>query len=169
MVAPLTLGTLLAMPFGVMLLVAVDPGLMKRAISAAILVAALVLLWGWRYHGAISRRGWAAVGGLAGLIMGATSLAVTAALFLHAGTQTARQARANFIVWVFLATIAFLAMVAVGARPGAALVAPILILAPIYLAGTLLGSRLNARAPEALVRRAVLALVVVIASVGLVL
>lgn len=167
-VLPLTAGTLIAMPFGVLLLVAVDPVLMKRAISAAILLAALVLLSGWRYQGAIGRRGWLAVGALAGFIMGATSLAVTAALFLHAGAQTARQSRANFIVWVFVATLAFLLMVAVGTNPGGRLLPIILVLAPIYLAGSYLGSRLNTHAPEAVVRRAVLILVLVIATVGLV-
>ena len=43
------------------------------------------------------------------------------------------------------------------------------VLAPVYLAGILLGTRLNKRAPEEVVRRAVLLLVVVIATAGLML
>ena len=166
-VGPLMVGTLTTMPVGVRLLVAADPALMKRAISAAILVAALVLLSGWRYRGAIGPIGWAGVGALTGIVMGATSIAVTAALFLNAGSQTAKESRANFIVWVFAATIALLAMLAVGAGFGASPARVIGVLAPAYLAGTLLGTRLNKRAPEAVVRRAVLLLVVAIATAGL--
>ena len=166
-VVPLTLGTLIAMPLGVLALIAADPMLMKRGISAAILVAAIVLLTGWRYRGAITAPGWTGVGALAGLVMGATSLAVTAALFLNAGTQTAAQSRANFIVWVFIASLALLAMLAVGTGFDGGLLRPIAILAPPYLAGSLVGSRLNLSAPEALVRRAVLLLVVAVALTGL--
>jgi uncharacterized membrane protein YfcA len=43
------------------------------------------------------------------------------------------------------------------------------VLAPVYLVGSLFGTRLNKRAPEAVVRRAVLLLVVVIATAGLLL
>jgi uncharacterized protein len=168
-VVPLLVGTLATMPVGVLLLVAVDPVFMKRGISAAILVAALVLLSGWRYRGAIGPIGWAGVGALTGIIMGATSIAVTAALFLNSGSQTAKESRANFIVWVFAATLALLAMLAVGTGIAASPARVIGILAPVYLAGSLLGTRLNKRAPEAVVRRAVLLLVVVIATAGLML
>jgi len=164
---PLVAGTLATMPVGVLLLLAVDPVFMKRGISAAILVAALVSLSGWRYRGAIGPIGWA--GALTGTVMGATSIAVTAALFLNAGSQTAKESRANFAVWVFIATLALLAMLAVGAGIAATPARVIGVLAPVYLAGILLGTRLNKRAPEAVARRAVLLLVVVIATAGLLL
>jgi uncharacterized protein len=168
-VLPLFLGTLVAMPLGVVLLVIVDPVALKRGISAAILLAALILLTGWRYQGATGTGTWTLVGLLTGVIMGATSLAVTAALFLNTGSQTAKQSRANFIVWVFLATLALLAMVAIGTGFDTNLIRIIAVLAPLYFLGTLLGSRLSRHAPEAFVRRAVLALIVIIATVGLVL
>jgi uncharacterized membrane protein YfcA len=168
-VLPLTLGTLVAMPLGVLLLVFVDPLVMKRGISAAILLAALILLTGWRYKGGTGTGTWTSVGLLTGVIMGATSLAVTAALFLNAGSQTAKQSRANFIIWVFLATLALLALVAVGTGFDTNLIPIIATLAPLYFLGTLLGSLLSRHAPEAFVRRTVLALVVIIATVGLVL
>lgn len=168
-VLPLTVGTLVAMPAGVLLLVFVDPVVMKRGISAAILLAALILLTGWRYKGATGTRTWTLIGLLTGVIMGATSLAVTAALFLNAGSQTAKQSRANFILWVFLATLALLSMVAIGTGFDTNLIPIIAVLAPLYFLGTVLGSRLSRHAPEAFVRRAVLALVVIIATVGLIL
>jgi uncharacterized protein len=166
-VGPLMVGTLATMPVGVLLLVAADPAFMKRGISATILVAALVLLSGWRYRGAIGPIGWAGVGALTGIVMGATSIAVTAALFLNADSRTAKESRANFIVWVFTATLALLAMLAVGAGIAESPARMIGVLASVYLLGTLLGTRLNKRAPEAVVRRTVLLLVVAIATAGL--
>ena len=160
-VVPLTAGTLVAMPLGVLLLLKADPVLMKRGFSAAILSAALVLLSGWRYRGTIGRIGWVGVGALAGVVMGSTSIAVTAALFLNAGSQTARESRANFIVWVFIATraLACLSSVPESPRPDRCRG----VLAPVYVVppGTGCG-----RVSE-VGRRAVLALVVVIATVGL--
>jgi uncharacterized protein len=168
-VAPLTVGTVAAMPVGVWLLVTVDPTPMKRIINVAILAAALVLLSGWRYRGAIAAWGWAAIGAMTGVIMGATSIAVTAALFLNAGTQTAQQARANFIVWVFLGTVALIVLLALAVGLNAPVMWMIVILAPLYLAGSVLGSHINSRAPEHMVRRCVLGLVVVGALAGLLL
>ena len=166
---PLTLGTLATMPIGVKLMADSDPAIMKRVIGAAILVAALLLLLGWRYPGRPRGAMWITAGMLSGLVMGATSLAVTVALFLSADRQSAAQARANFIVWVFVATIALLVLlVAQGAlRPG--YVRTIGVLAPLYLLGTIAGAQLQGRAPEPLVRRLVLLLAAIIGGAGAVL
>ena len=166
---PLIGGALLTLPLGVLTLLAVDADVMKRCVSAAILVAALILLSGWRYPGGISRPGWIGVGMLAGAVMGATSLAVTAALFFQAGSQSAREARANFIIWVFAATIAMLGMLALGAGFDRTLLPAFVVLAPPYVAGTLAGAYMSGRLPDVAVRRAVLLLVIAVASMTLVL
>jgi uncharacterized protein len=166
-VAPLTIGAAVTMPLGVMLLLVIDPGIMKRGLSLAILIAALVLLSGWRYRGTISRAGWVGVGMLTGLVMGATSLAITSALFLQASGQSASESRANFILWVFVGTLILLAMLLIGSGFDAALLPAICVLAPPYIIGCLAGTHLTGRLPDALVRRVVLLLVVVIALVSL--
>ena len=168
-VVPLTAGALLTMPLGVLLLLVVDAVIMKRALSATILVAALVLLSGWRYPGTIGRAGWVGVGALTGVVMGATSLAITSALFLHAGGQSAAESRANFIVWVFVGTIMLLVMLTIGSGFDVALRPAIGVLPPPYIVGCVAGSHLVGRLPDALVRTAVLLLVVVIALASLVL
>ena len=168
-VVPLTAGALLTMPLGVLLLLVVDAVIMKRALSATILVAALVLLSGWRYPGTIGRAGWVGVGALTGVVMGATSLAITSALFLHAGGQSAAESRANFIVWVFLGTIMLLVMLTIGSGFDVALLPAIGVLAPPYIVGCVAGSHLVGWLPDALVRTAVLLLVVVIALASLLL
>jgi uncharacterized membrane protein YfcA len=168
-VVPLTAGAVLTMPLGVLLLLVVDAAIMKQALSATILVAALVLLSGWRYPGTIGRSGWVGVGALTGVVMGATSLAITSALFLHAGGQSAVESRANFIVWVFVGTIMLLVMLTVGSGFDAELLPAIGLLAPPYIIGCLAGSHLTGRLPDAHVRTAVLLLIVVIAITSLVL
>jgi uncharacterized membrane protein YfcA len=166
---PLIGGAFLTLPLGVLALVAVDADLMKRCVSAAILVAALILLSGWRYPGGITRPGWVGIGLLAGVVMGATSLAVTAALFLQAGSQSARENRANFIIWVFVITIVMLGMLAAGTGFDRALLPAFGMLAPPYVIGTLAGAYLTGRLPDAQVRRAVLLLVIAVAATTLVL
>jgi uncharacterized membrane protein YfcA len=104
-VIPLSLGTLLAMPAGASLLMRVDPLLMKRVISTAILATAVLLLAGWRYRRDVSADAYVAVGAVSGFIMGTTAIAVVTSLFLNSGTHPAAQSRANIIVWVFVATM----------------------------------------------------------------
>ena len=111
-----------------------------------------MLLSGWRYPGTITRTGWVGVGALTGLVMGSTSLAVTSALFLHAGGQSAVESRANFIVWVFVGTIMLLVMLTIGSGFDAALLPAIAVLAPFYIIGCVAGSHLTGRLPDAQVR-----------------
>jgi uncharacterized protein len=126
-----------------------------------------VLLSGWRYRGRANVATWAGVGVLSGLVMGATSLAVTAVLFLQADQQSAAESRANFIVWVFAATLALLALLIAQSalRPGYLEV--IAVLTPLYLLGTIIGAKWYDRAPEQLVRRVVLILASAIGAAGL--
>lgn len=166
---PLLAGTVATMPIGLWLLTTIDAVLMKRVLCVAILIAALVLLSGWRYRGEATKATWLGIGGLSGVVMGATSLAVTVALFLNAGRQTAAEARANFIVWVFATTLVYIAMLTWQRAAATGQLGTILVLAPVYVLAATLGASVQRAADEALVRRLVLMLVVVIALMGLVL
>ena len=168
-VVPLALGTLIAMPVGAWVLVSTDPLTMKKAIAAAILVAALFLLTGWRYRKPIGRPVYGAVGALAGFVMGSTSIATVTPLFLNAGNRTATENRANFIVWVFFATLLILAILGFKGVLTEKDVVVIAILAVFYFAGTEAGTRIHYRVDEKVVRRVVLGMVIVAAGVGLIL
>jgi uncharacterized membrane protein YfcA len=168
-VFPLTIGTLLGMPIGVYVLLTADPLLMKRVISGAILVAALTLLSGWRYPRRLGPKTFGAVGILSGSVMGATAIAVVTPLFLAASSHTASENRANFIVWVFFATILLIAILAWNGTLALGDIWIIVALIPAYLIGIAFGNRAQRRASELTVRRAVLVLVVAVAFVGLVL
>jgi uncharacterized membrane protein YfcA len=166
---PLVAGTIVAMPVGVKLMAGSDPASMKRVIGAAVLVAALLLLSGWRYSGNPRSATWIGAGLLSGVVMGATSLAVTVALFLSADRQSVAQSRANFIVWVFIATVALLILLVAQGALQTGYLEMICVLAPLYLIGTVAGAYFQGRAPEHLVRRFVLLLAATIGGAGAIL
>jgi uncharacterized membrane protein YfcA len=168
-VVPLMIGTALAMPAGVFLLLSVEPTLMKKVICGAILVAALVLLTGWRYPRPIGKPVYGAVGAISGFVMGATSLGVITPLFLSAGNLTVAQSRANFILWIFASTILLIVLLTAQGALATASIAMIAVLAPAYFAGTWAGSRAYRNSAERTVRYTVLALVIASASAGLLL
>lgn len=166
-VMPMTIGTLIGMPIGTYLLLQADPVLMKRVISATILVAALILLTGWRYPRPLGPRTLGGVGGFSGLVMGATAIAAVTPVFLAASSHSAAQNRANFIIWVFFATVLLIALLMLNGTLGTGDAATISVLTPAYLLGTVFGSRTQRGASDVVVRRAVLLLVVGVATFGL--
>ncbi|MFZ4806778.1 MAG: TSUP family transporter [Hyphomicrobiaceae bacterium] len=166
-VVPLAIGSLLTLPIGSLALVSLDAEMVRRVICSAILVASLVMLSGWRWRAELAPGQWVAVGALTGLVMGLTSLAVTAALFLQSGKTSAAEARADFIVWVFITSLALLAILTVQGGFPHGQAGAFLMVAPAYFAGTLAGARLHGRVSDATGRRVVLVLVAGIASIGL--
>ena len=168
-IVPLMIGTAVAMPAGVYLLMSTEPLLMKKIICGSILIAAVVLLTGWRYRRSVGTPVYGAIGAVSGFVMGATSIAVVTPLFLGAGNQTAAQNRANFIIWVFPATVLLIFLLTMQDALTAGNAVMIIALAPAYFAGTWAGSRVYRKAAERTVRQTVLALIIVTATAGLVL
>jgi len=166
-VLPLAIGTLVTLPIGSFALVSLDGELVRRVICSAILAASLLMLSGWRWRAELTSGQWVAVGALTGVIMGLTSLAVTAALFLQSGKASAAEARADFIVWVFIVSIAFLAILTLQGGFPQGQARAFLMVAPAYFVGTLAGARLHGRVSDVSGRRGVLLLVAAIASIGL--
>ena len=165
---PLLVGTLLLLPVGVLLLSSANPAIMKRVIALFILIAALALLSEWRpFARPIGVAGWGAVGALTGIIVGATSLGVTAALFLNSGVQSSIAARANFIVWVFFANSALLSMLAASQGLSPDLFSAVAVMAPLYLIGSMAGAKIIHRMPENRARRTILVLIALAGVAGL--
>jgi hypothetical protein len=166
-VLPLGIGTLVTLPLGTWALVSLDAVVMRRVICAAILLAALIMLTGWRWRRELARWQWIAVGAVAGLVLGITSLAVTAALFLQSGKTTAAEARADFMVWVFVVNIALLVVIAAQAGMPTGLWPAMAASAPAYFVGMAVGTAVYGRLSDATGRRLVLTIVAVNALVGL--
>jgi uncharacterized membrane protein YfcA len=168
-VIPLSLGTLLAMPVGASLLMRIDPLMMKRVISTAILATAMLLLTGWRYRRDVNACAYVAVGAVSGFIMGTTAIAVVTSLFLNAGIHPAAQNRANFIVWVFGATLLLIGILAARGVLALGDVVTIALLAPVYFGGTVLGAFLQRKANDRMMRQTALGLIMAIALSGILL
>ena len=83
-------------PLGGMVLLALDPDVLRRAISATTAASALFLMTGWRYSGSHSNPAAAAAGGLGGFISGAGSVGGPPVVaYLLAGPGSAAEVRAE--------------------------------------------------------------------------
>jgi uncharacterized membrane protein YfcA len=102
----------LAVPLGSLLLVGLDPVVVRRAISLIILVFVVALVAGWRYRRRPSRVALAAAGTTSGLLSGFGGIGgPPVVLLLISGPDTTARNRATLIVFFALtqtaATIAF--------------------------------------------------------------
>ncbi len=104
-VLPLGGSALATMPFGTYALFVLDQDTLRRIIGGFVLVFGFALMSGWRYRGA--RPLWLnmAIGGVAGLLKGATGISgPPVILYLLSGSEEAKRHRANLIL--FFAIIA---------------------------------------------------------------
>ena len=158
-ILPLAAGATVTIPFGVALLVSIDPEAMRWGISLLILLAVAVLASGWRLQRTLPLAGTAAVGGLTGLAGGAASLyGPPLILFWLGGRSGAVQVRDNvYAIFGLLSVVAGIAQWLNGL-----LTLPVLhealTLLPVYVLGTLAGSRLFRGASDGLFRQLALGL-----------
>jgi uncharacterized membrane protein YfcA len=145
-IGPIIVAACVAFPIGGYVLVNADPHLLRRAIAATVIVFALLLLRGWRYAGAQRTTTSAGLGALAGTMAGATSISgPPVILYLLAGPDPIDTTRANLTFYVAASAAAGIAMLWGGGvlDPRAVWIAAAV--APAYLGGTLVGTRLFAR------------------------
>jgi uncharacterized membrane protein YfcA len=153
-ILPIGAAACLMTPFGAFVLLTADQDMLRRAIGAFVLVFGLLLASGWRYHGARPLPLNLAVGGLAGLLKGATGISgPPVILYMLAGPEAAKQHRANLIL--FFATISVISIIppALGGLIGFQVMAKLLILLPILLISVPIGVRLFHVIPERLYKR----------------
>ncbi|MEM9198906.1 MAG: TSUP family transporter [Pseudomonadota bacterium] len=149
-VAGLIAGAVLGLPLGVLLLERLDPTAFRWAAALTSATALALLLSGWRYRGTPGRAATVTVGGVSGFLGGFTGLGGPPVIvFFLGGPDRAMQVRASIIAYFIASSV--LTFVVFGLRSaltaenlawGAALTLP-------FLAGTLTGTRLFARAGEA--------------------
>lgn len=166
-VVPMIAGTIVAVPLGIMTLLAAEALIMKRVICIAIILASLVLLSGWQYRGVAGAKSWILAGVASGFTMGATSIAVIGALFLNAESRDAAMNRANFIVWVFVPNIMIIALLAVHQLNVKDHFTLIVSMSIPYLGGCIVGARLHKKVDQTRIRRWTLSLIILVASASL--
>ncbi len=162
-VSALSVAGCIGAPIGVLALVAVDQEVMRRGISAAVVVMTLAMMHGWRYRGSPSRYVSAGVGGLGGLLTGAASIGGPPVIaYLLASPDRVAVNRADIICYfLFVQLVALLVFAAIGAF-GATALWVVAIMVPSQALGTWIGERLFRVASEAQVRRAALWLLLAI-------
>jgi len=158
-ILPLLAGATLTIPFGVALLVATDPLVMRWAISLLILAAVSALAAGWRLRRKLPLLGTAAVGAAAGVTGGAAGLAgPPLVLFWLGGQSSAAQLRDNVYAIFGLLSVVSGVMLWLNGLLTPAVLREALVLLPAYVLALLAGARLFPHASESLYRKAALAL-----------
>lgn len=168
-VAPMTIVASLTVPFGAWALIVADEILMKRVIALVVLTFSLILLSGWRYPGKPTQRSSVAIGGLSGILNGATAMGgPPVTLYILAAPWSMDIARAGLISHACLIMVPTFASLVVGGVVTWAVVWRALILLPVFVVTTWIGSRAFRNANETAFRRAALWLLVVVALATLV-
>jgi uncharacterized membrane protein YfcA len=168
-VAPLSGIAILAMPLGIWLLVSADTNFLTKAISTVVLVFVGVLALGWRYRGPRPLPLTLAIGALSGAMMATSSVGgPPVLLYMLAAEHPAAKIRANIVGYFFLTTIFLLTFVLAASPTAVAAVIDALVLLPVILLGSWIGSRLAGKAADQLYRRIAYVFLTAAAVFGLV-
>jgi uncharacterized protein len=163
----LIVGTALTIPLGAYALVVIDPAVMKRIVSAHVIVFVLILFSGWHYKSRLTLPRTFFVGALAGFVRSATSLGITVPLFFLTIKQGSANTRAYSIVWGFFATTLALGSLAVSGSVTKSELTRAIVLTPVYLLSIFYGRYLLRGIREEVFRRVVLSLLLAISSINL--
>jgi len=165
----LTGACILGIPVGLWALTWVADDVMQQFVALLALVCAAILLSGFRLKRPPGIGLSLTVGAISGVAMSGAGIALIAMTFLFSGPSSTRQSRANAVVWLFIVTFVILAgYLATGVLTlddiwRAAL------MGLAYLGGAIVGARKFDQSAEATVRRAAVALLFVLALVGVIL
>ena len=167
-VAPITIAAAIAVPFGTMALIVVDPIVLRWIISALVLSLLAVLSSGWRYRGRPTLPVTTGVGIVAGLGSGAVQIAGPAVIiFWLGGANNAATVRANLMVFFLLmGAITGAVYLIQGVLTADVLALSVLLGVPFVLA-MWAGAHWFRGASEQTYRRAAYAIIVVAAIVSL--
>ena len=167
-IAMVTIPTLVGIPVGTYLLMVTDPEVMKRAIAAAVALCVVVMMLGSRFRASPSIAVHVAVGLLAGVVLGATLIALVVMVFFFALPVSGTESRANAVFWgIILANT----LVGVHIVLGNITVDDLWrtsVLGAFYLAGTGAGAWWFRKTGERGFRQFVLWLLLGLAAIGLV-
>ncbi len=165
-IGPIIAAVCVTVPLGSYVLLTADPQTLRRLIAAVVVVFSLLLLRGWRYSGPQRTATAAGVGGLAGAMVGATSIGgPPVILYLLAGPDPIETTRANLTLYVAASSLAGLVALGVGGVVDLTAGTAALALAPGYYGGVVAGSRLFTRFNDLRFRRFTLMLMIAVSTV----
>jgi uncharacterized membrane protein YfcA len=164
-VGPMLAATCLTVPIGGYFLATAEPQVIRRATALVVIVFSLLLLRGWRYAGSQKTVTGIGLGGLAGAMLGATSIGgPPVILYLLAGPDRIEVTRANLTLFVAGSCVAGLVLLWAQnvLDPAGAWAA--LWLAPGYYGGLVAGTRLFTRFNDARFRQFTLLLMIAVST-----
>ena len=148
-VAPLAAIAIAAMPVGIWLLVSLDSGVITKAVSIIVLLFVAVLITGWRYRGPRPLALTLGIGGFSGAMMATTAVGgPPILLYMLAASMPAATIRANIVAYYLLTGFVLATMVVLAAPTGGAALADAVVLQPVILASSWIGSRLAGKAVD---------------------
>jgi uncharacterized membrane protein YfcA len=164
----LSLGALVAVPFGVLVLGLIAPEVFRYGVSLISIALLILLIAGIRYHGILRARMVYGTGAIGGFLAGCVGLPGPPVIMLYmASAHPAAIIRANIMVYLLLTDVIMIAvlqlngyLVASAVLLGAALTLP-------YLLGNVLGGYLFAPGYERLYRAVAYIIIAVSALNGL--
>ena len=141
-VGPIVAAACVTIPLGGYVLLSADAQTLRRAIAAIVIVFSLLLLRGWRYAGSHRPATGIALGGVAGAMLGATSIGgPPVILYLLAGPDRIETTRANLTLFVAASAAAGIVMLWLAGLLDATALWTGAALAPGYYGGLVAGSR----------------------------
>ena len=164
---PLGIGAWICAPLGVYIVVVVDEQIMRQSVSIIVLSFVFLLALGWRYQGQVRSAVSVLIGGLSGLLAGATSMGgPPIILYLLSGPNDPVRVRSTIILYFVLSTIPSLIGLIWMGVVNAEMLIRVAALAPPFLLAAWIGSRFFRSASEIFFRRLTLGLLAVIATVS---
>lgn len=169
LIVPIFAAACVTIPLGGYILVMADALTLRRAIAAAVIVCALLMLSGWRYSGPHRLGTSVGLGALSGTMTGAISIgAPPVILYMLSGRDPVATTRANltfYLIGISLVALVMLWMQDVLDQRSAWVA---LIFTPGYFCGLFAGTRLFSRFNDARFRQFTLLLLVAV-SIGILL
>lgn len=164
----LTLPAIITVPLGGYLLLTVDPGIVRKMISAVVIVFSSMLLFGLRYRGSPRIGTSLALGSVVGVLLGSTSVgAPPVILYLLSGPDPVAVTRANLTLFVTAISVIGLVMLTVAGAVTAALGVTAVALTIPFLLAIWLGGKFFAKLSDTGVRRLALLLMLCIGVTSL--
>lgn len=168
-IGPILLACCVTVPLGGYVLVAAEATTLRRGIAVIVILFSLLLLRGWRYHGPQRLGTSVGLGGVSGVMVGATSVgAPPVILYLLSGPDPIATTRANLTFYLVGSALAALAMLWLQGVLDSRSALLALLFTPGYYCGLLAGTRLFSRFNDVRFRQFTLLLLVTV-SIGILL
>jgi len=164
----LSVASYLGLPVGMVLLYTVEPDIARRFVAGFVALSTVAMLLGLRFRHAQGLAVWLVFGFSAGIVVGATGVALLAMLFLFSMPTSAEVSRANALSWLFAVSPGVLAAHVIGGSLDFDAAWRALAMGLFYIAGATLGARKFKGVNEALFRRIVAGLLLGLAAIAFV-